>query len=355
MKSKLTTVFAALFMVLAVSCDNDSPVSVDGVKLDSSELDMLTGETRILTAEIAPADAGGTPEWTSSDDAVATVTPDGMVTAVGAGEAVITASLGGCSSSCRVSVLDYPEIGDYFYADGTWSTDYNSSKNVIGIVFQTYKNDKTRFGKAERESLAALGTEEPRGLVMSCRMAGESVEWSVNAVNVEGISPCGTVAANYRDISGLGNTNAVKALGEEMDEFPAFRKAAVEFNALVPAPSNTTGWFLPSSGQCWDILQNLGKSPALADKSVQDSEELVHWVVGAQNDIIKELNDAMAHVPAESKDEFADEQEVMWTSTEHEISSAAMDWDFTSFGFLSTNYLSKNTIGNMTVRAVLAF
>ena len=37
--------------------------------------------------------------------------------------------------------------------------------------------------------------------------------------------------------------------------YPAF-KAADDYNTTCPVPATTTGWYLPASGQWWDILQN---------------------------------------------------------------------------------------------------
>lgn len=48
----------------------------------------------------------GTPTYTSSDEAVCTVNEAGHITAVSAGEAVVTVSLYGVSAECKVTVLD---------------------------------------------------------------------------------------------------------------------------------------------------------------------------------------------------------------------------------------------------------
>ncbi len=67
-------------------------VRISGITLDQTQASLKVGETAKLTAGITPADA--TEEkavtWTSSDEKVATVTSNGLVTAVGAGSAMIT-------------------------------------------------------------------------------------------------------------------------------------------------------------------------------------------------------------------------------------------------------------------------
>lgn len=47
---------------------------------------------------------GTTPAWSSRNPNVATVSPQGLITAVAAGTAVIVASIGGVQASCTVTV-----------------------------------------------------------------------------------------------------------------------------------------------------------------------------------------------------------------------------------------------------------
>ncbi len=81
-------------------------VRVQEVKLSRERLDMKKGETAELSATVLPEDTteDKTISWRSSDNSVATVS-DGTVSAVGAGNCTITASCGGKSASCEVSVL----------------------------------------------------------------------------------------------------------------------------------------------------------------------------------------------------------------------------------------------------------
>ena len=60
--------------------------------LDQSFVTLNGGEQVQLQATVEPADAGSAVNWTSSDEAVAIVNANGLVTAVGPGEAVITAA-----------------------------------------------------------------------------------------------------------------------------------------------------------------------------------------------------------------------------------------------------------------------
>lgn len=75
--------------------------------LDSHALSLKPGEEATLAATVLPADATeGAVVWLSSDLSVATVDPHGVVTAVGDGEAEISAQTldGQCVDRCTVSV-----------------------------------------------------------------------------------------------------------------------------------------------------------------------------------------------------------------------------------------------------------
>ena len=82
-------------------------VPVTGVTLDKTTLTMGTGDEQTLVPTVAPEDATNkNVTWTSSDTAVATVA-NGVVTAVGAGNATITATTedGSHTATCAVTVI----------------------------------------------------------------------------------------------------------------------------------------------------------------------------------------------------------------------------------------------------------
>lgn len=80
------------------------------ISLNKNTLSLSVGDSAVLLATVTPS--GTTVTWTSSDTSVATVT-DGVVTAVSAGTAVITASSGDKAAYCTVTVAGaaLPEPG----------------------------------------------------------------------------------------------------------------------------------------------------------------------------------------------------------------------------------------------------
>lgn len=91
-------------------------VPVTSLEVSPASLTLDPGDTETLTVTVNPSDATfRTVSWHSSNTAVATVS-HGQVTAVGAGVAIITASAGGQSASCEVTVTgnvgpDTPTLG----------------------------------------------------------------------------------------------------------------------------------------------------------------------------------------------------------------------------------------------------
>ena len=80
-------------------------IAVTGIKLSETALHLNKGEEYTLKATIQPGDATEkTVQWSSSNPSVVSVSQDGLVTAVGGGDATITASAGDVSVSCAVSV-----------------------------------------------------------------------------------------------------------------------------------------------------------------------------------------------------------------------------------------------------------
>lgn len=93
-----------LCAVLTACGDETEPAATaESVALSKSEAVLTVGESVTLTATVTPSDAEITVEWTTSDDKVASAY-GGKVTAVGCGEATITAKAGGKTATCTVTV-----------------------------------------------------------------------------------------------------------------------------------------------------------------------------------------------------------------------------------------------------------
>lgn len=76
--------------------EREEIIVVGDVVVDTDMAQLCKGETLQLTATVYPEDVAGKVdvEWFSSDESVATVSPDGLVTAIGSGRAFVTAGAG---------------------------------------------------------------------------------------------------------------------------------------------------------------------------------------------------------------------------------------------------------------------
>ena len=87
---------------------NPRPAASISLDEETIVLDAI-GETATLTATVLPDNTTDTVVWSSDNEAVATVT-DGVVTAVAAGNATITATAGSVNDTCEVTVRNNAKV-----------------------------------------------------------------------------------------------------------------------------------------------------------------------------------------------------------------------------------------------------
>ena len=180
----------------------------------------------------------------------------------------------------------------------------------IGIVYST---DVNRIGKAAEEVLTDKGIT-PHGLVMALTNASNSCNWGEpfrdeNSNGSEGEpfkENTDPLQKQYNNVDGYGETHwIIDTYGNDgtalPDTYTAFyhasRYGTAESNTgKYAAPSNTTGWFIPSMGQWWDILSNLGKIDLTSYRNSADSyADIGHTVPTAVDNIntyLQKISDA---------------------------------------------------------------
>ena len=247
-------------------------------------------------------------------------------------------------------------IGDFYCTKNNGTTGYLIPKEadettvqaakVVGIVFQT---DKSRIGAKEKEKLGGEGNVH--GLVMAVKNIATRQAWGLFGMD-EGLTTCRTKADNYNDISGYGNCEHIRANRGSFANYPAF-KAADGYNTTCPVPATTTGWYLPASGQWWDILQNLGGCPALADVTQQTSPDTGEFLWKSQGDVPAALNKWMENIAVGDKDTF--NNLVSFCSSSEHSKYHTWYWILNNFqGMVRCIWASKFD-GSDNVRPVLAF
>lgn len=120
-------------------------ISVESITLNKTQLSLVKGATETLTATVLPTTATDKAvTWESSDTAVATV-ENGVVTAVAAGNATITAKAGEKTATCAVTVTNPSNSGSSSGGGGGSTPRYAVTvpdKTENGSLSVTPKNAK---------------------------------------------------------------------------------------------------------------------------------------------------------------------------------------------------------------------
>lgn len=260
-------------------------------------LTLTTGEAAALETAVAPDDATHVSiSYTSSDDAVATVSGAGEVTAVAAGDATITAAVDGTalSAACKVTVLPAIETIELNYTTlslqpkGTAQLTYTVAPEEALADDVTYtSNDEAVVIVDDDGNVTAVAdgtatiTVEVNGVSAECK-----VTVSTKATNTT------NAASNSNDASS-GNSSSTSDGGQTQSSAPA-ASSSFEYGALPmdPATDGETWWNIDSSDSAyWAVANNInamraeGGLPALTVSSSLSSIAHDRCVYLIANDI----------------------------------------------------------------------
>ena len=133
-------------------------IPVASISLNKAALEMFIMENTTLIATVLPADAyDKTVTWSSSDPLVARVTPQGLVTAVAAGTCTITATAGGFSATCEVTVK--VPVSSVSLDKTTLSLLIGESSRLTATVLPENATDKTVTWSSSDEFVAAVNQD----------------------------------------------------------------------------------------------------------------------------------------------------------------------------------------------------
>ena len=173
-----------------------------------------------------------------------------------------------------------PKVGDYYYADGTWSSELDAKANPIGVIFYLGKHETDTTAYTTKEGVAL---EEFHGYVVAAFDAtydpltgvNTSVVWSFYDSWAD---PTRGVSNSQQDFLGYANSQAIKAAAPNQtlednddDNYPAFYYAMVKHEENFAAPDASSGWFIPSAAQLkyiWDTFNPESATDALIDNKL---------------------------------------------------------------------------------------
>ena len=186
---------AVYIQSITVTYTPDATVDVTGVTVDPTEWTMEVGETKALTATVAPNDATDkTVTWSSNKESVATVSDAGVVTAVAAGTATITVTTtdGSKTATCAITVTApapaAPVAVTFDFTDESWGfpTDYVKTE-------ATYTKDgyTITLGASSNGHKKMVSSSVLKGLIFGKENATLSLpafDFNVEKIKVYGIS-----------------------------------------------------------------------------------------------------------------------------------------------------------------------
>lgn len=134
-------------------------IPVESVSLDRTELSMEVDETVTLTSTVSPADATDrTVDWTVADPDIVSV-QDGQVTAHKEGSTVVTASAGGKSASCTVTVSapssDIP-VESVVLSETSLTVEVGETVQLTAKVYPENATDQTLTWSVDHQQVAEV-------------------------------------------------------------------------------------------------------------------------------------------------------------------------------------------------------
>jgi len=219
-------------------------------------------------------------------------------------------------------------VGDYLFNDGSWGSlpDNLGTAIPIAVVFSktTSTTDKSKGWT--------------HGYAMALKNASTSCTWGPTGTIPTGATYSST-SSFTADKDGYSHTQRINS-----SIYPA-AYAAISYQSIVTAPSNTSGWYLPSSGQWYDIFANLGKASGYTDNS-----SVIYWS-GQVSSCASNINAYLTPLASGTYNTFPTSI-IYWTSSEFNSSAMCYAEFRTSDVLLGGSYTKTNVY---CARSAIAF
>ena len=217
------------------------------------------------------------------------------------------------------------QVGDILYSDGSLSHQSQSllsGKTPVAIVFMATTNANSPVTTTKDRQANAKWKHGYAMALKNVHSSGSTVgkyKWANSNSDVSGIPNTSRISS---DMDGYSNTTYLNS-----SSYPAGYAAKTTYASQATAPSNSSGWFLPSTGQWSKISSNLGSTSAT-------------------------LNSKLSKVGSGNYDSFGS-KEGYWSSSEYTSSAACYAYFVSDGNMTIEDNLSKSA--TCRVRAVLAF
>lgn len=210
------------------------------------------------------------------------------------------------------------KVGDYFYSDGTYSTDLDDSKTVIGVVFYVGNpaEDDEALAKAHPGCVHGLVVgltqkkcewqEDYSGFDDEADMTvGEWIEENTDYESIATRSEAMT--SIFNKIMGYNNTCGIDEFndGEYGWDYEVYVGSEISSAVTVAAPESTSGWYCPSIKEV-SLMCSGVTDMSIGDLGYEDTPDNANAVL---------LNEKLAAIAGAVQLDG-----VYWSSTEYTVS-----------------------------------
>ncbi len=183
-------------------------IPVTGITLDRTNAQMNVGDILTLKATVAPADATyPNVTWSTSDSSVATVN-GGEVTAISGGTATITASCGGFSARCTVTVASDTEVKSVTIDSTRLSLDVGAESTVRATVSPDVPGVEYVWSVGDGTGSVSLKDNGDGSATVKAEAAG-TVTLTVTVKGTSVSASCEIVISSEKTDDASGDSNAL--------------------------------------------------------------------------------------------------------------------------------------------------
>lgn len=149
----------------------------------------------------------------------------------------------------------------------------------LGIVMKVGRDNSGNWADTDTYKDKSGNTmSDIHGYVLALKdgNGGSACQWGSYGTTV------GTNQQQNTLFCGYSNTQTIKDYAKKQSktlssDFPAAYHASDGYEATYPSPSNSSGWFFPSAGQCWYWYQNKAVLKSSMDKAGGDGWQSYYW------------------------------------------------------------------------------
>lgn len=145
-------VFASL--LFAAACVKEDPATIE---FNSQEYQVLVGGKLDMMKEVVVTNSQSKPSFEVSNEELATVTPEGMLTALKAGEVSVNAHLDGLLASCKVIIAE--QMADTVIINAPKALAVDSTRSVtVTVKPEAYNKENLKWEFAASDSALSFET-----------------------------------------------------------------------------------------------------------------------------------------------------------------------------------------------------